>query len=147
MSLLTDGRIAAIIGKTVGGRLGSPGFILRRATGVDADGVPLTTFTQHPCTVTLTDFSEWRKQQSAIPTGDVRLIVYQTGIDNIPLAPFDDETTFTDEIAWTDSYTGGTRVTPRVTDRIRLNGVDYDCVQVTPDPANATWDIQGRPVR
>lgn len=118
MSILNDGSIAELVGDVCGDLFGEPMTIQRRSTGVDADGVPMPTFADHAAVGTLLQYSDRRRHQSGIPAGDVMLLIYQNS----------------------------TAIAPRSQDRVRVGSVVYDCVIVTPDPANATWEIQARRV-
>lgn len=120
MSLLTNGKIAGIIGKTLGASklLGEPITIRKPTAGTDVDGCPLTTYTEGKAQATPTDWSSFRRGQEAIPAQDRRVIVYQLGATFAPRAGY----------------------------VVVLRCEHYEVIRVSPDPAAATWDLQVRPV-
>lgn len=113
MSLLNDGKLQRIVGKTLGGpRLfGQPMTHRQRDTGTDADGAPPVTFVDYPVSGTPLDISAWRRQSSQIPDEQTEIIVYQYGAQATPAAQ--------------DVIVDGLR--------------SWQIVNVMADPAAATW--------
>jgi hypothetical protein len=121
MSLLTNGKLAGIIGKTLGSNklLGQPITIRRPSSAAtDADGCPLPAYVEGTAQASPVDWNNYRRGQEAIPAEDRRFIVYQHGA-SFPLRRG-------------YSLVVGCEV--------------YEAIRVTPDPAGASWDVQARPV-
>lgn len=113
MSLLTDGKLAGVVGKVLGSTriFGEDVTLSRRDAGIDADGVPVATFTTHAMRGTPLEISAFRRSAEQIPDGDTEVIIYQLR------AP----------------------VMPRLADLLDVRGKAFEIQRVTADPANATW--------
>jgi hypothetical protein len=120
MSLLTNGKIQAIVGKSLGGSrlFGEPAEIHRRTgTSIDDDGNPVNDFVVHKVTATPLDISVHRRAVENVPDTEIDIVVYQY---NAPVAP-------------------------RATDRVAVRGVTYELrAPVIADPAAATWTCRAR---
>ena len=118
MSLLTDGKIAGIIGRVAGGLLGEAATLHKRSLGVDANFVGVSTYTDTPITCTPNTKRSSRHYAARLPDGTVDVLFYQYGALANPVPG----------------------------DQFTYRGVRHEILTVEPDPANATWDINGRPL-
>lgn len=118
--MLTDGKIAGIVGKTLGASkvFGEAVTISNRTTSINADGVNAGAWVGYAAKGTRTNISAYRRSNERIPDDVGEIIIYQTTAEAAP--------------------TRGGKVTFR--------SIEYEVLTVDPDPAGATWVLKVRPL-
>lgn len=120
MSILTDGKLQAIVGKALGSSkvFGEAATLHTRNAGVGADFAPVKTFVDSAITVTPIVRRNFRRFDARVSDGTLDVIFYQLGAT----------------------------VAPRPGDETTIRGTRHEIIEVAPDPAAATWLCNLRPV-